>query len=409
MKFTEPAPAVPSANPLPARGLVAFIGCFMMLQPLSTDMYLPSLPGLTEKFGASVATVQLTLSVFVLGFGFMQLVSGPLSDRFGRRPVVIAGIALYVVASLGCAMAPTMTLLIAGRFFQAVGCCTAVVVARAIVRDAFGAEGSAHAMAQALSVLAVAAMVGPALGGLLEVRFGHRAVFVVLAVFAGVLLILTAARLPETNAHLNARATRPRHLLASYGLVVRSREFLAFTLFGSATYGGLFAFISGSSFVLIRVLDVPPGWFGVAFASVVVGYLLGTLWCQRMLARHGLRTTVTVGVALAACGVIAMVTLALAGVHHWAAIIVPQFVYMASHGINFPCAMAGTVGPFPQHAGTAAGMFGFLSMAAAAAIGAWIGASHDGTVFPMVFAIAGAASVSLLTVMLYIRPHLARR
>jgi len=405
---TPPASPLQSARVVaPIRGLVVLLGCFMMLQPLSTDLYLVSMPGLTQRFDATPATVQLTLSVFALGFGAMQLLAGPLSDRFGRRRVVLAGIALYVIASLACAAAPTIELLIAARFVQALGCCSVVVAARAIIRDVYGPVDGARALARALTVLAFGPIMGPILGSMLEVRFGHQATFLALAAFAGLLLVAAAARLPETNRHRNPTAMHPGRLVANYALVLRSREFNAFALLGIATYGGLFAFIAGSSFVLIRVLGVPTAWFGVLYAAIIVGYLAGTLACPKLLARGGLRMAVTTGTALAAIGGTAMLALALADIRHPAAVALPQFVYMASHGINFPCAMAGTVSPFPRHAGAAAGMFGFLAMVVAALISVAIGAAPDGTVVPMAGAIAGASVISTLAVAFLIRPLLA--
>lgn len=392
-----------------ARGLVVLLGCFMMLQPLSTDLYLVSMPGLTQRFAASMATVQLTLSVFALGFATMQLLSGPLSDRFGRRPVVVAGIVLYLLASLACAMATSIEALIAARFVQAIGCCSVVVAARAIIRDLHGPVGGARALAQALSVLAAGPILGPLLGAALEVRFGHQAAFLALAAFAGVLLVVTLGRLTESNLHLSPNATRPGRLVANYVHVLRSREFTAFAILGIASYAGLFAFIAGSSFVLIRVLGVPVAWFGAVYAAIIVGYLAGTLACTRLLARGGLRLAVTVGAALAATGGLSMLVLALADVRHAAAVAVPQFLYMASHGINFPCAMAGTVAPFPRHSGAAAGMFGFLSMGVAACVGTAIGMTPEGTVVPLASAVAGAAVVSLATVAFLLRPMLANR
>jgi DHA1 family bicyclomycin/chloramphenicol resistance-like MFS transporter len=394
------ATVVPAAR---ARGLIVLLGCLMMLQPLSTDMYVASLPGLTRTFAASIATVQLTLSVFVLAFGLVQLVTGPLSDRFGRRPVLLGGLALYTLASIACALAPSIEGLIVARLFQGIGCCTTVVVARAIVRDVFGAEGAARALAQALTVLAFGPIAGPVLGSVLEVAFGHRAVFVVLAVCAGVLLVVVARRLAETNRERDPAATQPRGWLAIYRQVAATPAVAAYALLGTASYAGLFAFISASSFVLIRVLGLSVGMFGVVYAAVIVGYLLGTLLCQRLLARIGLVRTVEVGACLAAGGGVSMLALAWLGVGHWLAVALPQFAYMASHGINFPCAMAGTVRPFPRQAGAAAGLFGFVTMVVAAAVGAWIGASHDGTPRPLAMAVAVAGLVSLATVMLWIR------
>ena len=180
-------------GPLGDRAAVGLVGCFLMLQPMSTDFYLASLPGLTQTFAASVATVQLTLSVFIIAFGMMQLVIGPLSDRLGRYPVTIAGIALYAAASVACALAPSIEWLILARFFQAIGCCTAVVVARAVVRDVFDPLAGAKVLAQASTLLAIGPLFGPILGSFLEVRFGFRAIFAV----AGGLFRRAARRHPR--------------------------------------------------------------------------------------------------------------------------------------------------------------------------------------------------------------------
>ena len=369
------------------------VACFLMLQPMSTDFYLASLPGLTRTFAASIATVQLTLSVFVIAFGVVQLAIGPLSDRLGRYPVTLFGIGLYVAASIACALAPSIDLLVLARFFQAIGCCTAVVVARAIIRDVFDPLAGAKVMAQASTLLAIGPLFGPILGSFLEVRFGFRAIFAALAIFSGALLVATLAKLPETNPHPDATATRPRALFRNYALVLRSPQFLSYALVGAASYAGLFAFISGSPFVLIGVLGVPTAYFGFCFAFCVVGYLLGTIACRRLLARRGIARTLEVGGAISAIGGIAMALLAVAGLKHWAAILVPQFVFMFAHGINFPCAQAGAVAPFPRQAGAAAGVLGFLTMTLAALVGWWIGASNNGTVFPLVLTVAAAGSV----------------
>jgi len=385
-------------GPLTDRTAVVLVGCYLMLQPLSTDFYLASLPGLTQTFSASVETVQLTLSVFVIGFGVLQLFAGPLSDRLGRLPVTVAGIAVYVVASIACALAPSIELLIAARLLQALGCCTVVVVARAIVRDVFDPLAGAKVMAQASTLLAIGPLFGPILGSFLEVRFGFRATFVVLALFAGALLVATLASLTETNPRPDATATRPRALLDNYARVLRSPEFLSYTLVGAASYAGLFAFISGSSFVLIRVLGVPTAYFGFGFAFCVIGYLIGTIVCRRLLAQRGIVRTLKVSACLSAAGGMAMALLAVAGVQHWAAVLLPQFVYMLAHGVNFPCAQAGAVAPFPRQAGAAAGLLGFLTMALAALVGGWIGASYNGTVFPLAFTIAVSGLVVFATV-----------
>jgi len=392
-------PRLSEGRALPGhRTLVVLIGFYLMLQPLATDFYLASLPGLTRTFATSAATVQLTLSVFALAFGVMQLVAGPLSDRYGRFPVLTGGLVLYGVACVACAVAPSIEWLIAGRFLQAVGCCAVVVVARAIVRDVFGEHAGAKALAQASTIIAFGPLLGPILGSVLEVRFGHRAIFGVLALITLALLVVTLAKFAETNRHRDARATRPRDLAANYAAVFRSPVFRAYSLAGAATYGGVFAFLSGSPFVLIEVLGVPTAWFGPCFALSVSGYLLGTIACRRLLSRRSVARTMKAGAALALGAGVAMTALALAGVHHWTAIVIPQFAYFFAHGINFPCAQVGSVAPFDRRTGAAAGLFGFLLMVVASLVGTFIGASHNGTVLPLVLTVAACAAVVYLTV-----------
>jgi DHA1 family bicyclomycin/chloramphenicol resistance-like MFS transporter len=368
-----------------------------MLQPLATDAYLPSLPGLVRTFEAGIGAVQLTLSLFVLTFGAWQLVAGPLSDRFGRRPVLVAGLALYVAASLACALAPTLAFLIAARVFQAAGCCTCLAVARAIVRDVFAPQAGARAIAQASSILAAAPILGPIAGSALEVRFGFRAIFVVLALFAGLLVALTLSRFGETNRHPDRQATRPGALAATYARVLRSATFRAHTLAGAASYGGIFALITGAPFVLIGLLGVPTARFGLAWAFCVLGYLAGTVVCRRLLLRRSIRGTMRIGGLVALGAAVALAGLALAGVHHWAALVGPGFVYFFAHGINFPASQAGSVAPFPRHAGSAAGLFGFLMMVFAAIVGAAVGITYNGTVYPLAFTVTACALVSAAT------------
>lgn len=365
--------------------LLLITGC-LALQPLSTDLYLPSLPHMATDFGVGPEAVQHTLSLFVLGFGGAQLISGPLSDRYGRRPVLLGGLSAYSAASLACAVAPSLTLLVVGRFVQALGCCTAVVVARAIIRDAYTPAEGARVIAKASSLLAIAPLLGPILGGFLQVQYGWRAAFVVLTGFGLMVIAAAALRQRETNRQPNPRATEPRRLIEIYLRVMRTPAFWAYTLPGSLSYAAIFVFISASSFVLIRVLGVGTELYGVLYAVGVLGYLGGTLVCRRMLGGRGMVRTLSFGTALGALGGLAFLALVLLGVSHWSLVVAAQFVTMASHGINFPCAQAGSVAPFPQQAGAAAGLFGALAMVAALGAGIWIGSHHDGTLLPLAIA-----------------------
>ncbi len=362
--------------------LLLVIG-FLMLQPLSTDLYLASLPGLGQVFAAPPSTVQMTLSMFVIAFGGAQLIIGPLSDRYGRRPVVIIGLSLYVLASLLCALAPSIELLIAARFLQALGCCSAIIIARAIVRDAYAPADSARVLARASTWLSVAPLTGPILGSWLQVRFGWQAAFVALATLSALVLAAVIARLPETNEHKNARATEWSGLAANYRLVLGAREFWTYALPGALSYGSIFAFISGSSPVLIRVLQVPTAMFGFCFAFGVSGYMAGTILCRRLLPRFGPAITLRIGTTLSLTAGALFLAAVGFGLHHWALVTGAMFLTMFAHGVNFPVSQAGSVTPFPQQAGTAAGVMGALYMSVAFAVGTAVGASFNGTLLPL--------------------------
>jgi DHA1 family bicyclomycin/chloramphenicol resistance-like MFS transporter len=357
-------------------------GC-LMLQPLSTEIYLPSLPHLATYFSVTPATIQQTLSLFVLGFGAAQLVSGPLSDRYGRRPVLLGGLAVYTLASIACGLASSIGVLVAARFIQAIGCCTAVVIARTVVRDAYAPAEGAHVIARASMLLSFAPLLGPIAGGYLQVAFGWRAAFVLLTVLC---LVLTAASLRwlrETNLAPDRNAMRLGGMIENYGRVVRTAAFWAYALPGALSYASIFVFISGSSFVLIEVLGMPTEYFGYCYAFGVSGYLTGTIVCRRLLKRIGVDRTLSVGTTLSLCGGLLFAALVAAGVRHWALVPLAQFATMAAHGINFPCAQVGAVAPFPQQAGAAAGLLGFVTMLIALLAGLWVGSSHDGTMEPL--------------------------
>jgi DHA1 family bicyclomycin/chloramphenicol resistance-like MFS transporter len=377
-------------NPTTLLWLIA--GC-LMLQPLSTDLYLASLPHLATDFGVTPATVQQTLSLFVIGFGVAQLISGPLSDRFGRRPVLLAGLGVYIAASLACALAASLDLLIAARFVQAIGCCTAAVVARALIRDAFTPTEGAKVMAKASSLLSLAPIIGPVLGGYLQVWFGWRAAFFFHTVFCILLAIAAWHLLRETNRHRNPDAVRLRNLIAGYRRIASADFFWAYTLPGALSYAAIFTFISGSSFVLINVLGVPTDIYGYCFAFGVSGYLLGTLVCRRLLSDIGLARTLTVGTTLSLFSGLLFAALVLAGFAHWSVVVGCLFLTMGAHGINFPCAQTGAVAPFPREAGAAAGLLGFVTMVAALLTGTWVGKSHDGTLLPLALT---SASIGVL-------------
>ena len=360
------------------------LALLLSIQPVTTDLYLPALPALTRSLGAPVSAAQLTLSGLLLAVGCSQMVWGPLSDRFGRRPVLLAGLSIYTVASLGSALAPSMALLVVWRVAQGAAMGAVVMCARAIVRDLYTPLEGARAMSKALTGLGIVACLCAPLGGLLSQWLGWRAALLALTVYAVVTLSLVALRMPETLARRNPQALQPRALAGTWLHVLKSPTFWAFSLQTTATYGGLFTFLAASSFVYIDVLGLTRTQYGWVMASACVAYLAGTLLCRRLLARQGLLRTVAVAGALSVAGGTLMAGVALLGVRQPWALLLPFYLFMLGHGIHQPCGQSGAVGPFPQAAGVASALNGFMMMLAAFGIGAWLGMRLDGTVWPLV-------------------------
>ncbi|CAN7321355.1 multidrug effflux MFS transporter [Acidovorax sp. LjRoot194] len=380
------ATAVPTAsNATVAPGLaILVLALLLSIQPVTTDLYLPALPALTRSLGAPMASAQLTLSGLLLAFGCSQMVWGPLSDRFGRRPILLAGLSIYTVASVCSAFAPTMALLILWRIAQGAAMGAVVMCARAIVRDLYTPLDGARAMSKALTGLGIVACICAPMGGLLSEWLGWRAALMALTVYAVVTLALVALRMPETLARRNPHALQPRVLLGTWVQVLRHPTFWAFSLQTTATYSGLFTFLAASSFVYIDVLGLTRTQYGWTMASACLAYFGGTFLCRSLLARFGLQRTVAIAGALSISGGTLMALVAHQGWHQPWALTLPFYLFMLGHGIHQPCGQSGAVGPFPQAAGVASALNGFMMMLAAFAIGGWLGARLDGTVWPLV-------------------------
>ncbi len=364
--------------------VVLVLSLLLGIQPITTDLYLPSLPGLTEGFRAPISQAQLTLTTLLLAFGVSQLVWGPLSDRFGRRPVLLCGLAAYTLASVGCAFAPSMALLIVWRTVQGAAMGAAVMGARAIIRDLYTPEIGARVMANAMAGLGVIACLAPPLGGVIAQTVGWRYAMAGLGVFGGSALMLVALRFQESVPQRNPRALQPRVLVANWLVIVRNPTFLAYAALSTCAYAGLFTFLAASSFVFIKVLGLTRIEYGlVMFANSFI-YLLGAMLCRRLLPRLGIRRSVALAGVCTLTGGTLLGFLALAGVRHPLLLVLPFYLFMLAHGIHQPCAQSGAVGPFPQAAGAASALNGFISMIVAFGVGAWVGTRlADGTVFAL--------------------------
>lgn len=378
--------------------ITALLTALVALGPISTDLYLPSLPGLLRHFDADVAEVQLTLSVFLVGLAVGQLVYGPLSDRFGRRPVLLGGMVLYVAASILCAAAPNVPMLIAARLLQATGACAGPVVCRAVVRDVHGRDGAARILSYMGAAMALAPALGPILGGYVEAWLGWRANFAILCLYGAIGLALTLAFLPETAPHRGEPGGGLDAALRGYLGLLSQRAYIGFVLSCSLAYGGIFCFISGSSFVFVDIIGLAPQRYGLCFAAIVMGYILGTLAGGRLTRRLGVERMVKTGGLISAAGGIGLLASVLAMGATITGILVPTIIYMAGTGLVLPNAMAGAIGPFPRIAGSAAALLGFVQMGLAALGGAVIGHLANGTAIPMA---AGIALVGALQPLIY--------
>ncbi|MES2360184.1 MAG: multidrug effflux MFS transporter [Pseudomonadota bacterium] len=365
-------------------GLVVLVLAMLLgIQPVTTDLYLPALPALTEGFSASMSQAQLTLSALLLAFGISQLIWGPLSDRFGRRPILLCGLTAYTLASIASTLSPSMAQLIGWRIVQGAAMGAAVMCARAIVRDLYQPQDGARIMSKGLSGLGALACTFAPLGGLLSELFGWRVALMALAVFGCITLALVALRFQETLQHKNPQALHPATLFRTWLEILRNPTFLAFSALSAATYGGLFTFLATSSFVFIRILGLSNAGYGLMMFFISIAYIAGTFLCRHLLPRFGLRQSVAIAGALCLTGGVLMGLLAWAGVQNVWAIILPQLLFMVGHGINQPCGQSGAVGPFPQSAGAASAVNGFLMMVVAFGIGGWLGTRMDGTVMPL--------------------------
>jgi len=375
--------------------LTALLALLTAVGPMSVDLYLPSLPELGRVFGASVPQVQLTLSGYLLCFAIGQIVFGPISDHVGRKPVLLAALSLYVAVCLSCMFATSIEMLIALRCLQALGVAGAPVLARAIVRDLYHGVRAGRELARMGSITALAPVVAPSLGGILQSTFGWRASFLGMAALGLCAIVLVVRLLPETMKQPPKHPMSLLSIIRGYGIFLRHRTFRIYLAIVSASYGGLFAWISGSSFVLQDLYGLSPLLFGLVFAAATLGYGLGTLLAARLVVRIGIdRTIVCGGVALAAGGLAMAAAIAL-GATSPAALAVPLALYLCGLGLAMPQSMAGALMPFPERAGAASSLLGFLQQATASAIGIAVGQMLGSSALPLATIVAAMGVLAL--------------
>lgn len=391
----------PGRGTRPGLGLAVLLTLLVAMGPVSTDLYLPSLPAIAADLGASRALVQLTVGLFIAGFAVMMLVCGPLADRFGRKPVLLAGLAVYVLASIACALATSIAFLLAARFVQALGACVGPVVGRAIVRDLYPPREAGRILGYMASAMALAPLIGPFIGAWLALGFGWRSNFWCLALYGALVLLTLWWRLEETL-RAPERGTAGR-LLANYGLILSNRTFLGFMLCVAFAFGALFTWISNSAFVVIDHFGVAPENFGWAFGVVIAGYIAGAYGGSHAGMRFGLARATAIGTVICAAAGLGLLIAGWTAAGGLAAIVLLMTLSLLGAGFAIPQATAGALAPFPQLAGTASALLGFLQMTTGLLVAALTSLWFDGTPRPMVTLNAACAAIALAAFLRFVR------
>lgn len=341
--------------------------------PLSIDMPLPALPGLAAALSAPAAQAQLMVGVFLGGFAVAQLIAGPISDRFGRRPTLLFGLALYLACSVACAVAPNLETLLGIRLLQGIAACSAPVVARAMVSDIHAGPAAQRAMSIVTAGMGFAPVLAPSIGaGLLEFT-DWRGIFWTLAATGALLWVVVALALSESRPQSAAPSSlRIGSLISRYLRIGLDGRFLHYALPSMFAGGALFTFLSAATFALQEGLGVSTRHFGFMFGGVMLGFVSGATLSGAFSPKLGLDRSILIGISASTLGGWTMFGLWLGGAHHWAAIILPMCLVMFGMGILRPNSIAGAMGPFRDMAGAASALIGFMQMAAGATAGAFL-------------------------------------
>lgn len=385
---TEPPESTPQAG-------IILLGAMTAMTPLSIDAYLPALPSLSRDLSASSSVAQLTLTALLAGLAIGQLVIGPISDRVGRRPPVFAGLVGFVLASLLCAVAPSIWVLILLRFLQGACGAAAVVVARAVVRDLHEGTAAARVYAALMLVLGVAPIVAPIAGAQLLKVTSWRGVFVVLALMGGLLLASTIRWLPESLPAEQRHTGRWRTSMVVFGRLLTDRQFTGYALAGGLGFAAMFAYISGSSFVLQDIYGLSPQAFSGVFAMNACGLIALSQISARIVHRTGPRPLLLLGLVQSAVGGVGIVASVLTGVG-LAGVLPSLFVVVSAVGFTSPNATALALAEHGRTAGAASALVGVVQYVLGACAAPLVGLAGSHTAVPMAvtIAVAGAAGLA---------------
>jgi DHA1 family bicyclomycin/chloramphenicol resistance-like MFS transporter len=367
--------------------LLILLSMLTALTALSIDPTLPSMPNVAETFGIESATAQLSLITFMLGLALGQLVIGPLADRIGRRPVILLSLVVYISAAIGAALAPDIETLAGFRLVQGLAACAGQILPRTVIRDKFESIDAARMLSYVMMIHGVAPIVGPVFGAHLAIAASWRAVYWFHVAYGGLVFILAWFLLAETLERADPRAFNLARMARTYAAVLRNRVFYGHMLCGLGCYAGLFVYLTTSSAVVVGHFGKSGETYAYLFALTMSGWLIGNLVSARLVGSWGIERLIRVGSAGSAVAALTMPALAWGGVDDVWAIVAPMFFYMTTFSLVVPPSQAAALTPFPEVAGAASSLMGFIQLCAGAVIGAGVGQFDDGSQIPMVTAI----------------------
>lgn len=381
--------------PAPSRSLLFLLVALTALGEVSTQLIIPGLGAIEHALQAPQGSALMALSAFVAAFGLGQLLFGPLSDRIGRRPVLIGGLALYVVATLAMLLVTDIQQFIAARVWQGLGACAALVLARTVVRDVWKAEAG-PALALTMIGMLYAIVVAPIAGGLLIKLLGWRAPIALALVIGSLVLLLALLFFRESNHHLDPRAAHWRTLGGQYLDLLKGRQYRAYAVALACTYGAMFAVIAGSSAVFINLLGFSSLEYGLNFGLIVSMLIVGSTYTRRNIQRLGPQRIVAMGVTMVAVGGVAALAIYLVFGLSVVGLDIPIALVTLGGGLVLPGSVTGAVMPNAHRAGLAAGLMGFAQMFGATCSGLLLSQLRDGSAAPMIVIQAGFALSALV-------------
>jgi DHA1 family bicyclomycin/chloramphenicol resistance-like MFS transporter len=384
--------------------LAAILGMLVMMGPIATDMFLPVIPALADDIGASVGETEFALTALFSGMAAGHLFYGPLSDRFGRKPVILVSIVLFVAAAFGVAASGDLDAILAWRFVQGIGAASGRILANAAARDIYDRERLGRLLSFVMMVSAMVSLVTGPVAGIIADHFAWQVLFLIMAGYGTAMFVLVYFLFSETLAQKNSLAIRPMTVIQNYATVGRNRVFLAYAVAGACLISGLAAYFNSSSGVLIGIYGLSPTLYGALFSILPIGFLSGSILAARYVERTGMDAMILIGAVICLGAALVLFALALADLRHWLAVVVPMSIYMAGFAMVFPQISAGALTPFSTIAGSASSLQGFMMSAVTAATSALLAVFADGTAVPMTAAIALGATALMLVYLFAIRP-----